>query len=32
MLDLWGISVFYKKPTKEIKFIKMMEQEKLFRK
>ena len=32
MMDVWGMSITYKKPTKEIKFIKMMEQEKLFRK
>jgi len=32
MMDVWGMSITYKKPTKEIKFIKMMDQEKLFRK
>jgi len=32
MMDVWGMSTTYKKPTKEIKFIKMMDQEKLFRK
>ena len=32
MMDVWGMSITYKKPTKEIKFVKMMDQEKLFRK
>ena len=32
MLDVWGLSFTYKKPTREIKFIKMMEQERIFRK
>lgn len=32
MLDIWGISYTYKKPTREVKFIKMLEQEQFFRK
>lgn len=32
MLDVWGISYTYKKPTREIKFIRMMERERTFRK
>jgi hypothetical protein len=32
MQDIWGISFTYKKPTREIKFIKMLEQEQIFRK
>jgi len=32
MQDIWGISITYKKPTREIKFIKMLEQEQTFRK
>jgi ribosomal protein S4 len=31
MNDIWGVSFTYKKPTREVKFVKMLEQEQAFR-